>query len=316
MFQSIWQEVRRELQHGNMVTKLLLANLAVFLFFGIARLVLLVPGTSLGTIYSDMLYFFSFSYKPSHFLTHPWSILTNLFVHESIGHIFWNMLSLFWFGRIVGDLLGNHRVLPIYLMGGVVANLFYLLAAYFSPYAIGDYAIGASGCVMAMVVCAAVIAPDYEIGLLFLGPVKLKFVALALVVIDLFALPNNVNAGGLFAHLGGALFGGFFANQLQKGTDLGAPLNRFFEWIKNWQSGKKKPKFTHTRGGSDRKTEKTYAKTTFSGQAKGQKKSDESGTPTTDHQKYLDQILDKIKERGYESLTSEERDFLFNASKK
>jgi membrane associated rhomboid family serine protease len=310
MFQSIWDDVKREFQHGNMVTRLIIANCAVFIVIVLSRLILSVPGQGMEGYYTNFIHFFSMSSRVDHLLTHPWGTLTSAFLHEGFGHIFWNMLSLYWFGRIVGDLLGNHRILPIYILGAVAGNIVYFLMS-FTPYGqvIGLFAYGASAAVMAMVAVAAYVAPDYIFNVLLIGPVRLKYVALVRVVIDLAAIADSNNTGGSFAHLGGLAFGLFFASQLQKGTDLGKPIASFIGAFQNLFRPKLKSFKNFERG------ERAYAD--GQKQAKSNRKGGNTeGASSSDSQARVDAILDKIKQKGYDSLSKEDKDFLFNASKK
>ena len=311
MFQSIWDDVKREFQHGNMVTRLIIMNCIVFIVVVLSKLFLNVPGQGMDSYYSTFVHFFSMSSLIPHFLTHPWGLLTSAFFHESFGHIFWNMLSFYWFGRIVGDLLGNHRILPIYILGAIAGNIVYFLVANFTPYGavIGTFAYGASAAVMAMVAVAAYVAPDYIFNVLLIGPVRLKYVALVTVVIDLAAIADNRNTGGSFAHLGGIALGLLFASQLQKGTDLGKPITAFIGAFQNLFRPKPKSFKGFERG------ERAYADSQK--QAKSNRKGrNTEGASSTDAQARVDEILDKIKQKGYDSLSKEDKDFLFNASKK
>ncbi|NJN34109.1 MAG: rhomboid family intramembrane serine protease [Saprospiraceae bacterium] len=176
----------------------------------------------------------------------------------------------------------------------------------------GSYALGASAAVMSMLATAAFVAPDYIFNVLLIGPVKLKYIALVLFLLDLLGIANQINTGGHFAHLGGAAFGILYASQLRKGIDLIKPINLIIDWFSDLfqgKLGKKKRKLTYQRG------EKEFVKNEKQqrNQAKGSRRSD---AESVSEQERLDLILDKIKQRGYESLTKEEKEFLFNASKK
>lgn len=314
MFQSIWDDVKREFQHGNMVTRLIIGNCIVFMVVILLKLILNIPGQGNGGLFDTFLHFFMMSSRTSHLLTHPWVILTSAFLHQGLGHIFWNMITFYWFGRIVGDLLGNHRILPIYLMGALAGNLIYFLTANFTPYGIviSDFALGASAAVMAMIAVAAYIAPDYIFNVLLIGPVRLKYVALFCVVIDIIAIADNNNTGGSFAHLGGLAFGLLYASQLQKGTDLGKGVAAFIDFFQNMFRPKPKPRMTFERGErayADGQRQQKQGKT-------NRNSGNTEGSSSTNQQEKVDQILDKIKQKGYDSLTKEEKEFLFNASKK
>ena len=308
MFQSIWEDVKREFQYGNMVTRLIIVNCCVFILVNLVKLILRFPDPLNPIPYDTFLHFFSMPASFTHLLTHPWAIITAAFLHQDFGHILWNMLAFFWFGRVVGDLLGNHRILPLYLLGGITGNLVFFFVA--NVLSIGSFALGASAAVTAMLACAALVAPDYIFNILLIGPVRLKYIALVLLFLDVVAIANNYNAGGSFAHLGGAAMGFFYVFLLKKGVDLGKPINIMITSISNLFNRKNKKTFTYQKGEKEfARSEKKQQKTT----SQGNRKSDTEGV---NEQERLDIILDKIKQKGYESLTKEEKEFLFNASKK
>jgi len=233
-----------------------------------------------------------------------------MFLHQGIFHIFWNMILLYWFGRIIGDFIGDHRVLPIYLVSGIAGGLVYFITANLLAYgAGGGYALGASAGVMGVAFAAATVSPNYIIRLLFLGDIKIKYIVAVLLLLDFVGIANQDNTGGHWAHLGGALFGYLFIIQLHKGSDWSEPINSFLNRISAF--------FHNLFGrlkGKQSKPRVKYKKVPSSPKSrKGNVASDNVGLS---HQEQLDAILDKIKESGYESLTSAEKEFLFNASKK
>ena len=328
MFQSIWDDVKREFQYGNMVTRIIIANCIVFIIINIANLVLHIPTKENDTLYDGLVRFFSMPRDGWYLLTHPWTIFTSGFLHEGFFHILWNMLAFYWFGRIVGDLLGNHRILPLYIASVIFGNIVFFLMYNLTPYGnlptdlsaeninfikLNQHALGASGAVMSMLACAAYIAPDYIFNVLLLGPVKLKYIALVVFFLDLIGIANQQNTGGHFAHLGGAAFGILYAAQLQKGVDLGKPIAIIIDFIQslfNKSNKKRKQNFTFQRN------EKSFAKTGKTSQKTANKSNRRSDTEGVSEQEKLDIILDKIKQKGYDSLTSDEKDFLFKVSKK
>ncbi len=321
MFKSIWDDIKKEYSYGNMVTRLVIINVAVYVTINLIWVILrLTHAYQTPQIYDDILHFFSISSNWLYLLTHPWGIVTSMFLHEGFFHILFNMLFLYWFGRIVGDFLGDHRILPLYLMAGLFGNAIFFISANLLPYVgpAGAFALGASGAVMGIVVAAAAIAPDYEMRLLFLGNVKLKFIAFALVLIDVVGVAGDINTGGHFAHLGGAAFGWFFVRRLQNGDDLSVPVNRFLQRIRDFWSGLRQER----RGSSSRRGPRVAYRNPNKGQSRsssqrqkreGKGKGDGN---SLSHQEQLDAILDKIKDHGYESLSQDEKEFLFNASKK
>ena len=313
MFLSIWEDFKRSFAHGNMVTRLIIANIIVFVAINLLKIILFAgAGGQTPLLYDDILHFFCLSSSVWKSLLHPWTLVTSMFLHEGFWHIVWNMLFLYWFGQIEGDFIGNHRVLPLYLLGGLVGALAFWLGALALPYSMGggnNFALGASAAVMSFVVAAATISPDYLMRILLFGDVKLKYVAPVLFFLDLMGIANVNNTGGHFAHLGGAFFGWFFVTQLRNGRDFSAPINSAFAAISSFfqnifsqkSASQKRPKPKMAYKNEDKKYQKTTS---------NQSNSSES------FQSELDSILDKIKQTGYDSLTAEDKAFLFQASKK
>ena len=304
---SIWDEVQYQFQSGNMVVRLIYVNLAVFLVFALLRIPLFLfdtGGNLLGTIRSWV----SLSSDPVTALTRPWTIITYQFMHAPLFgggflHILFNMLWLYWFGRILLEFHPQRKVLPLYLVGGVVAGLFFVILYAVFPVFRGETAllVGASGSVMAIVLATATLVPDYSIRLLLIGTVRLKWIALVAVLIDIISIPGG-NTGGNFAHLGGALFGFLYIYLLRQGTDLLAPVDRFFDTVAGWISRTPRPGRRRMRvtSSSRRATRSSASAPT-------------SGDDAADQAK-VDAILDKISESGYDSLTKAEKDFLFRYS--
>ena len=301
MFKSIIEDVKREYRTGNTLTRLILLNL--FVFVGINIFFFLSTNFNAGqtpTIYYDTIRFFSMPSDPGYLLTHPWTPLTSMFMHESFWHILWNMLFLYWFGRIVGDLIGDRHILPMYLFAGFIGAFVFMGSVLLLGYA-GDanpYALGASAAVMGFVMGAGIIAPEYILNLILIGPVKLKYVVAVLIFLDLIGTAGNINTGGHFAHLGGAAAGWFYINRLRSGVDIGSSFDQLFGFFRIKTAG---------GNGIPRPNRLQVAhKTEFS-------LHDEQAQ---DEQAELDRILEKIHKQGYDQLNEEEKEFLYNASKK
>ncbi len=322
MFRSIWEDIKREFSYGNMVTRLVIINAAVFVVINLIWVILQISsGYTTSSLYREILSLFAMSSNWLDVLIYPWSIITSMFLHEGFFHILFNMLMLYWFGRIIGDLVGDHRILPLYLLAGLAGNLAYFIYAnLLSP--TPSIAYGASGAVMGIVIAAAVLAPEKEMRLLLLGDVKLKYIAFALLLIDVIGIGGLDNTGGHFAHLGGALFGWVFIRRLQQGDDLSAPVNNFIHKVREFfrglgqDRGKKKE-----RGGprvAYRNPNNKKEPATRSNRFTRRNTEKKAGGPENglSHEEKVDAILEKIKESGYEKLTEEEKKYLFNASKK
>ncbi len=307
MLASIVQDVKREFSSGNMVTRIIIINVVVFIAINVIRLVLFYgSGGVTPEFYFQLRNFFCVSGDWWHNLTHPWAVITSMFMHEGFMHILFNMLIFYWFGKIVGDLIGDHRIAPIYLLGGIVGALVYFISANLMPDTIGSFAYGASAGVMAIVVASGVLSPDYNFNLLFIGNVKLKYIVATMVFLDMIGTTTNVNSGGHFAHLGGALFGWFFVSQLRNGEDWSEPVNKLLARISEFWDN-----LTARFSGEPRRPKVIFRNPNRTKGGKAPRDEDSHS-----YQERLDSILDKIKSSGYDSLSVEEKEFLFKASKK
>ncbi|MEG2514643.1 MAG: rhomboid family intramembrane serine protease, partial [Bacteroidaceae bacterium] len=237
----------------------------------------------------------------SNFLAQPWSLLTYMFMHAGFMHILFNMLWLYWFGSLFLYFFSAKHLRGLYILGGIGGGLFYMLAYNVFPYFQGmiqtSYLLGASASVLAIVVATAYREPNYQVRLLFIGAVRLKYIALFMIISDLLFITSD-NAGGHLSHLGGALIGLLFASSLSKGHDITAWINILFDWVAglfNRKTWKRKPKMkVHYTGNKD-----------YDYNATKKAQSDE-----------VDKILEKIKKSGYSNLSTEEKKSLFDASKR
>ena len=237
-------------------------------------------------------------------LHRPWSILTYMFLHEHFMHILWNMLALYVFGKIFIDFYSLRHFVGTYILGGVFGGVAFVLSynlfPYFAPYVETARLVGASASVLAIVVASAVRNPGYRINLLLVGSVKLSTFAIITVAISLFMLAGD-NAGGNFAHIGGAVAGWLVAWLLNKGIDITPVVNKPIDWfamLLKKEAYRRKPnaKFKYSHGG--RSADYEY---------NARKKASEAE---------VDKILEKIKKGGYASLTDDEKKRLFDASSK
>ncbi len=236
-------------------------------------------------------------------LKHPWVLVTHMFTHVGLFHMIFNMLVLYWFGRIAGDLLGDHRMLPLYLFSGLTGAVVYLLTA--SLFYEQSTLHGASGAIMGIVAAAGMTAPDYQMRLLFFGDVRLKYIVFGLLVIYLVSLAGLDNAGGQMAHFGGAAFGFFYVHMLRQGHDLTSGFRRL-------QSYFSKPKKRIIPPAKRRVPQEVRQRAV----SKLREAQSGSTAPYEGEQERLDSILDKIKRTGFESLNEEEKKFLHDASQK
>jgi membrane associated rhomboid family serine protease len=329
MLQSIWDDVRREFNFGNMINKIIIVNVAVFLAVSVLFVIFQIANgwpSNPPTFYKNILDFFSVSHDWWHMLTHPWALITHMFLHEGFFHLLFNMLFLFWFGRIFGDLLGDKRVLPLYIAGGLAGFVAYFLAFNVSSLGTGmSYAYGASGSVACILTAAGIFAPEYGIRLIILGDVRLKWIVFAIIVIQFIGLGSTGNIGGTIDHIGGIIFGFLYVFYLRRGTDVTRPIVKSIDWIQNTWHGIQHPSKEHDQSGpraayrggrpvQDKTTTKTRPSFMRKAGGRGKQEKKKDNKPQATHQEQLDAILDKIKEEGYNSLTKDEKDFLFRAS--
>lgn len=294
---TIWQELKQTLLRSNtVVQQLIIINVLVFLCINIPRLFFWLGGQPL-----DPYYYKDYLGVPSdltQLLHQPWTPFSYMFTHGEILHILFNMLVLYWFGRVLTEFLGNRKIFPVYLLGGLSGAALFIISYQVFPVfhaAIPEArAWGASASVMAVMIAAATLVPDYTFFLFLVGSVKIKWIALFTVVLDLISIPTS-NPGGHIAHLGGALFGFVFIRQMQHGRDLSSGVN----WIMDKIANVFQPRPT-IRIYNKEKPVKTFLNKPPKQPSK---------------QERLDTILDKIAQSGYESLSKEEKDFLFKVSK-
>lgn len=277
---------------ANVVVKLIVINAVLFLLVSLGSFFFSISPQYLSR-------WFVLSDDFDTLLFRPWTLITYGFLHFGFFHILFNMIWLYWFGQFVLNLFNGKRLLTIYLLGALFGGLLFVLSYNFFPVFSENrgYLIGASGAVTAIMVFIATYAPNTEVRL-FTFTIKLWHIALFLFLLDLVRIPSSGNAGGLMAHVGGAIFGFVYATQLAKGNDIGKWFENFMDWIANLFKPRTKKPF------------KTVHRTTQPAPQRSKPKEAKS-----DHQKKVDGILDKIGKSGYESLTKEEKDFLFKAGK-
>jgi membrane associated rhomboid family serine protease len=286
-------------RYNNAHVQLILINVIIFLVLGL----LMVPSTIFGFENFFLLIYKQFSIPPyfADFLTRPWTIITYAFAHSLTGilHILFNMLILYWFGRIFIEYLGSDKLVAVYVLGALAGAVFYLLAYNTIPFYINNAPsgmVGASAAVLAIVVATATLVPDYTLFLLLLGPVRIKYIAAVIVIISYLGSTGS-NAGGNIAHLGGAFMGFLYIKQLQSGINWGSWVTITLDWVKDLFKPKPKVKVSYRN-----QEYKDFKKATKPNASISQAE--------------IDAILDKISAGGYESLTKDEKEKLFNASKK
>lgn len=295
MFEEFKNAFRRS---NNAHVQLILINVVVFVALAVLYVISSIGG--IDRIFN--LVYRQFSLPPvfQDFLFRPWTILTYAFSHSlrDIWHILFNMISLYWFGRLFIEYLGNDRLIALYVLGALAGGMLYLglfnTVPFFEQRA-GIGMVGASASIYAIMVACATLIPDYTFFLMFLGPVRIKYIALFFILLS-FLGTVSTNAGGNLAHLGGAAMGYFYVRQLQAGRNIGNWVTRIITAITNLFSRRKPVKWT-------------YHKKESPAPSRG------ANTDAVT-QEEIDAILDKISEKGYESLSKEEKEKLFRAGRR
>lgn len=302
---AFFNDIKRFFNQSSMLMRLILINIVVFVLIR-----LLAVGTWM--FGGDSMAVTQWVAMPSDLwllLKRPWTLLTYMFAHADLLHILFNMLWLYWMGRIFMEFFSSKHISGLYLLGGWGGAALYLLAANLLPSLAGHSGvlIGSSAAVIAIVVATAVYVPDYKIGLLFLGEVAIKWVAIVTVAIALLSLDGG-NVGGNIAHIGGALVGAWFALRIKQGRDITRPINAFIDSLVGLFNGRQF-KFPELKKSSRPTGKKPQAGTAPERPAA-------NTPPDTVSEEELDRILGKIKAAGYDALTDEERDKLFKVSRR
>jgi len=290
-----WDDIKNSFRKGNYLTRLIYINVAIFL------VLLIVEGISFlmknPLIYEKTISFLAVPASLKILLIKPWTVISYMFTHTEIWHILFNMLWLYWFGKIFLEYLDQRKLVAVYLLGGICGAIVYVFSfnifPVFDEEVASSVAIGASASVMALVIAVAAYVPNYTINLLLLGRIRIIYIALIIFVLTSFIdLPKN--AGGKLAHIGGALFGYLYILNMKKGRDIGKGINKIIDSLTTIFKPRQKLKVTYKKRATDYDYNKMKA----------------------DHQAKINVILDKISKGGYDSLTREEKDTLFRESQK
>lgn len=290
--------IKDSFRQGSSLTRLIYINFGVFLAIKLVGVFYFLFGID-ATGGSSLIHWLAVPADPAALLQRPWTIFSYMFLHQGFLHILFNMLWLFWFGRIFLSYLDQDKLLSIYILGGLTGAALYIFAYNIFPVfeaARGaSIAMGASASVMAVMLATVIYTPNHVVNMMFIGPVKIKHIAIFFVVLDILSIPSG-NAGGHIAHLGGAFYGWLYISQLRKGKDIAIPFVNLFNSLRTIFKKKSHLKVTHND--TAKMSDKEYNK---------EKKKD---------QEKMNQILEKISKSGYDSLTKEEREILFKSSNK
>ena len=288
---NIWDEIKESFREGSIVTRLIYINLALFLLVRIVNVFYVLGEAEFP--------FIDWLALPADFQTlasRPWTLITYMFLHFDFLHILFNLLWLYWMGQIFLGYFDQAKLLALYLLGGIAGGLFYMLGYnffhIFSENLLNSRLLGASASVIAIVTALAVHAPNHTIHLLFIGPVRMKYIALISVLLYVIGI-SSTNAGGNLAHLGGAFYGMIYILQLRRGFDPAKGVTWLLNRVKKIFSPKPKVKVSYRKPVSDFEYNKVK----------------------NQDQERMNEILEKISKSGYGSLSKEEKEILFKMGK-
>ncbi len=291
---NIADEIKDSYKNGTSLTRLIYLNLGVFLALHIA-IIFLYLFSAQEKVYT-IIEWLAVPADLGTLLRKPWTFLSYMFLHKDFFHILFNLLWLYWFGKIFLSYLDEKRLLNVYILGGISGALLYVVSYNLLPVlneqAPDSIAMGASAAVMAIVIATATYAPNHTIYIVFIGPVKIIWVALVGFILSSM-VDFSINTGGKIAHMGGALFGYYFILRYKKGKDITMWFTRIMDGVFSLLKPRKKLKVTHKRTSND------YV----------------YNAVKKEKQKNLDTILDKISKSGYDTLTREEKETLFKMGK-
>lgn len=287
-------ELKRLIEDGDMLTRLIVVNVLVFvvvLFINIFQFLF-------QSNFADrILYWFTLPAFLPDLVIRPWTLITYMFLHEGVFHLIFNLLWLYFGGLIFLNFFSEKQLLGTYISGGLAGGVLYIIS--YNLFPVFETVLpaatnrGASAAVMAIIIAAATYAPGYPVRLFFVLEVKLWVVAVLAILLDLAGIERS-NAGGHIAHLGGAIFGYLMAKSFDRGVDITHWIYDFYDYIQVLFGRKKKLKKVYSKKGYTN----VYSRYQY-----------------MSDQERLDQILDKISMSGYDSLSKEEKEFLFKIGK-
>lgn len=288
---NLLDEIKESFRKGSALTRLIYINLGLFLLIRILNVFFFLSGTPFP--------FLDWLALPADFgslANRPWTLVTYMFLHFDFLHILFNLLWLFWMGQIFLGYFNQEKLIAIYLLGGISGGLFYVagfnLFPVFSNIVPDSRLLGASASVIAIVAALAIYVPNHTIHLMFIGPVRMKYIALFSILMYVIGI-SSTNAGGNLAHLGGAFWGMIYMLQLRRGMDPGKWMNSLLKGTGKIFAPKPKVKITYRKPVDDMEYNRQ----------KNQEKT------------RMNEILEKISKSGYDSLSKEEKEILFRMGK-
>lgn len=286
---GIIDDLKLQYKSGGIALQLIFWNIGIAVVFFLLEAFLPI-------VASKILYWLQLSSLPSDLIYKPWTLITYAFLHANFWHLVFNLLVLNFASRLFLTFFTEKQFLGLYILSGIFAGLIFV-AAFFLLGIVAPL-IGASAAIMAIMIASATYSPMYQLRLLLIGNVKLWHIAAVFLILDLVQLPKD-NMGGHISHLGGAFFGFLYIKLLQNGTDLSLIITKIIDFFANIFKPKKGTPFKKVHKNPIKPQQKTASKIVTKDKT----------------QQQIDEILDKIGQSGYDSLTKEEKEFLFKAGK-
>lgn len=288
---DIVNEIKKSFLKGSVLTRIIYINLCVFLFIKLVNVFFLLANQPF-----SLTYLLALPSELDALLYRPYTFITYMFFHENLFHILFNLLGLYWFGKMLLSYFESDKLLGLYILGGISGGVLYIIAYNILPVfsSVDGFLIGSSASVYAILVALAVYDPDREIHLFFIGKFALKNIAIFYVLLSILSI-SSTNPGGNIAHIGGALWGWFYISRLRKGKNTGFTVIKFINNIPGWFKPKPKMKVTYKQP-PRQDYEYNYYKNM--------------------QQEEINRILDKISKSGYDNLSKQEKELLFNQRKK
>jgi len=288
---NLVEDIKKSFREGSVLTRLIYINIGVFLLIRILHVFSFLAGDEF-----LLLNWLALPDNPQEFILKPWTLATYMFLHFNFLHILFNIIGLYWFGKLFLYRFEQDKLLGLYIMGGLAGGVLYMVAYNIIPVfqSVNSVLLGASASIFAILIALAVYEPNREIHLAFIGAVKLKYIAGIYLLLSVIGISTS-NPGGNIAHIGGALWGYLYILQLRKGKDMSSGLVKFINRLAGFFKPRSKIRVTHKQPPRD---DYEYNR------QKQQKQED------------INRILDKIAKSGYESLTKKEKEILFRQGKK
>jgi len=288
---NITEEIKESFKKGSVLTRLIYINIGIFVLIRLINVAFFLMNEEL-----PLVGWLSLPAEKTALMQRPWTLITYMFLHFDFLHILFNILWLYWMGKIFLAYFDEKKLLGVYILGGLSGGIFFVLSYNLFP-AFAEILpfsqlLGASASVLAIIAAVATYAPNHPIHLLFIGQIRMKHLAIFSILIYTIGIATS-NAGGNLAHLGGAFFGFSYIVLLRKGSDLTKGVSYLADRFKKLLKPKNSVKVSYRNTNMDM----------------------EYNRKQNVKQEDINRVLDKISKSGYDSLTKEEKELLFKMGK-